>query len=184
MTLYLFILSFSLYYIPVGTFWDFGDEGQITVQGDLAAQVEVAKTDKHTLNTLLHNYLPFIKKCAAGVFFKSQSRADNLTDAMLAFAHSVQTYNPGQGSFIRYAATVIRNRLIDSARKELSVQKRFSIFSKKTDDQDIVWETSISLEAYNREEEEQNLRFEIEAVNSEFAQWGFSWETLLEKCPK
>jgi hypothetical protein len=33
-------------------------------------------------------------------------------------------------------------------------------------------------------EEEKNLRLEIDAVNEEFSQWGFSWETLLKKCPK
>jgi len=146
-------------------------------QGELTVLVQAAKTDKHTLNTLLHDYMPFIKKCVSAVFFKGQSKADNLTDAMLAFAHSVQTYNPEQGSFIHYAAAVIRNRLINSARKELSVQNT-------ADENDTAWENSISLQAYNREEEEQNLRLEIEAVNSEFAQWGFSWETLLKKCPK
>ena len=159
-------------------------EVNITVQEDLTLQLQTARTDKRTLNTLLHNYMPFIKKCVAGVFFKGQSRADNLTDAMLAFAYSVQTYDSEQGAFIQYAATVIRNRLIDNARKELLVQKRFSLFSVKADEKDKVWETDISLRSYDRAEEEKNLRFEIEAVNKEFTEWGFSWAALLRKCPK
>ena len=153
-------------------------------QEELTAQVRAAKTDKHALNTLLRNYMPFIKKCVAGVFFKGQLKTDNLTDAMLAFAHSVQTYNPEQGAFIQYAAAVIRNRLIDNARKELTVQKRLFSFSAKIDEIDASWETGMSLQAYNREEEERNLRLEIEEINGEFAQWGFSWETLFKKCPK
>jgi RNA polymerase sigma factor len=156
----------------------------IALQGDLTARVQAAGSDKHALNTLLHDYMPFIKKCVAGVFFKGQSRADNLTDAMLAFAHSVRTYNPEQGAFIQYAAAVIRNRLIDNVRKELSVQKRFFSLSAKVNEKDILWETDMSLRAYDRAEEERNLCFEIETVNSEFAQWGFSWEVLLKKCPK
>ena len=159
-------------------------EEQIVPQKELAALVKAAKTDKHTLNTLLHNYMPFIKKCVAGVFIKGQSKEDNLTDAMLAFTHSVQTYNPEQGAFIQYAATVIRNRLIDNIRKELSAQKRFISLDAGTDGKDMAWENAVSLQAYDREEEERNMRLEIEAVNSEFAQWGFSWETLLRKCPK
>ena len=147
-------------------------EVQITVQGDLAAQLQAAKTDKRALNTLLHDYMPFIKKCVAGVFFKGQSKADNLTDAMLAFAYSVQTYDPEQGAFIKYATTVIRNRLIDNARKELLLQKRFLLFP------------AIDEEPYDRAGEEVMLRLEIEAVNEEFAKWGFSWTTLLKKCPK
>ena len=159
-------------------------EGQITAQKEFPAQLQAAKTDKRVLNTLLHDYMPFIKKCVAAVFFKGQSKADNLTDAMLAFAHSVQTYDPEQGAFIQYAAAVIRNRLMDNVRKELLVQKRFFSFSAKTDDKDTLWETGISLQSYDRTEEEKNLRLEIEAVNGEFAKWGFSWTTLLKKCPK
>ncbi len=156
----------------------------------LQLQLQIAQTDKHALNTLLRNYMPFIKKCAASVFFKSQSKADNLTDAMLAFAHSVQSYNPESGAFIPYAATVIRNRLIDNARKELASQKRFfspavraEVFAEE-ENADTFWETGASLQAYDRAEEERNLRLEIEDINSEFFRWGFSWESLLKKCPK
>jgi len=151
---------------------------------NLTEKISLAKSDKRTLNALLLDYMPFIKKCVASSFFKSQSRADNLTDAMLAFAHSVQTYNPEQGAFIQYAAKVIRNRLFDSVRKELSVRKRFFSFSTLINEKDIIWETEISLQAYNKAEEEKKLSFEIEEINGEFAKWGFSWAVLLKKCPK
>jgi RNA polymerase sigma factor len=149
---------------------------------DLSVQVQAAKSDRRTLNTLLHNYLPFIKKCVASVFFKGQSKADNLTDAMLAFAHSVQTYNSERGAFMQYAAKIITNRLIDNARKELSIQKRFLFV--RTNEEYKTWESDDSLEVYNRIEEEVNLSLEIEAVNAVFAKWGFSWDILLKKCPK
>jgi RNA polymerase sigma factor len=158
--------------------------GQDCAHAQLAEQVQIAKTDKHTLNTLLHDYMPFIKKCVSGVFFKGQSKEDNLTDAMLAFAHSVQSYNPEQGAFIQYAAAVIHNRLIDNARKESAVQKRLLSLSAKGDKKDIPWETGISRQVYNRAEEETNLRLEIEAANQEFSEWGFSWAALLKNCPK
>jgi RNA polymerase sigma factor len=154
------------------------------LQGQLGARLELAKTDKHALNTLLHDYMPFIKKCVSAVFFKSQSKADNLTDAMLAFAHSVQTYKGEHGAFIQYATTVIHNRLIDNARKEIALGKQLFSLAAQVDEKDTTGETAISWEVYNRAEEEKNLRLEIEAVNREFSQWGFSWETLLKKCPK
>jgi RNA polymerase sigma factor len=159
-------------------------ENETMLPGQLTARLELAKTDKHALNTLLHDYMPFIKKCVSAVFFKGQSKADNLTDAMLAFAHSVQTYNPDSGAFIQYAAEVIHNRLIDNVRKELSAQKHLLPLSVRADEKNTVWETGISLQAFNRAEEERNLRLEIEAVNGEFSQWEFSWTTLLKKCPK
>jgi RNA polymerase sigma factor len=121
------------------------------LQGPLAARLELAKADKHALNTLLHDYMPFIKKCVSGVFFKAQSRADNLTDAMLAFTHSVQTYHPENGAFVQYAAVVIRNRLIDNARKERAVQNPLFSLYAGGDEKDAAWETGISLQAFDRE---------------------------------
>ncbi|GMO22154.1 MAG: hypothetical protein Ta2B_01040 [Termitinemataceae bacterium] len=149
-----------------------------------ALELQLAKTDKHALNTLLHNYMPFIKKCVSGVFFKGQSKADNLTCAMLAFAHSVQTYNPEHGTFINYAAVVIRNRLLDNARKEIATRKHLFSLSAKVDKKDMMWETDTALQVYNREQEENNLRLEIDAINIEFSKWGFSWVSLLKNCPK
>ena len=159
-------------------------EKQTAVQEGLETRLQSAKQDKFALNTLLHDYMPFIKKCVSGVFFKGQSKADNLSDAMLAFAHSVQTYNPEKGTFIQYAAAVIRNRLLDNVRKELLVQKRFNLFSARSDEENNIWETNVSLQSYDRAEEEKNLRLDIEAVNVEFNKWGFSWATLLKKSPK
>jgi RNA polymerase sigma factor len=160
-------------------------ENESVLRGRLGARVERAKTDKHALNTLLHDYMPFIKKCVSDAFFKNQSKADRLTDAMLAFAHSVQTYRSEHGAFIQYAAVVIRNRLIDNARRELAVQKPLVSLTAQTDEEKAAaWNTDVSLRIFDRAEEERNLRLEIEAVNGEFSQWGFSWETLLKKCPK
>jgi RNA polymerase sigma factor len=158
--------------------------GRTALREQLAVLVQAAKTDKRALNTLLHNYMPFIKKRVSSVFFKGQSRADNLTDAMLAFVHSVQTYDSEHGAFIQYAAAVIRNRLIDNARKELAAQKPLVSLTAKADEKDMDWEAGASLRVFDRAEEERNLRLEIEAVNGEFSQWGFSWAMLLKKCPK
>ena len=116
--------------------------------------------------------------------YNGQLRADNLTDAMLAFVHSVQTYNPEQGAFIQYAAVLIRNRLIDNTRKEIALQKRLFSLSAQIDKKETTWEADIAREIYNRTEEENNLRLEIEAIDSEFSQWGFSWAVLLKKCPR
>ena len=151
---------------------------------ELTAQLQAAKTDKRALNALLRDYMPFIQKCAGAVFFKDQSKADNLTDAMLAFARSVQTYNPEHGAFVQYAAAVIRNRLIDNARKEQLMHKRFALFPARATELAPSWETDASLETYDRAEDEQMLRLEIEDADKKFALWGFSWATLQKKCPK
>jgi hypothetical protein len=43
-------------------------ENEPVLQGQLAARLELARADKHALNTLPHDYMPFIKKCVSGVF--------------------------------------------------------------------------------------------------------------------
>jgi RNA polymerase sigma factor len=159
-------------------------ENEPVLQEQLGARLERARTDKHALSTLLRDYMPFIKKCVSAVFFKGQAKADNLSDAMLAFAHSVQTYKGEQGAFVHYAAVVIRNRLIDNARRELAAHKPLLSLTSQIGETVAAWEADVSLRAFDREEEEKNLRLEIESVNGEFSQWGFSWATLLKKCPK
>ena len=152
---------------------------------ELPARLALAKTDRRELNTLLRDYTPFIKKCVSAVMFRLQSKEDNLTEAMLAFTHAVQTYREDYGSFVAYAKTVIRNRLIDCARSELAVQKHIH-YDAPTDEEDETpaWDADMAVAAFNRQEEEKNLALEIEAVNAEFAEWGFSWATLQKKSPK
>ena len=67
---------------------------------ELSARLSLAKSDKVELSSLIHDYTPFIKKCISAVMFRSQSKEDNLTEAMLAFVHSVQTYKEEYGSFV------------------------------------------------------------------------------------
>ncbi len=152
---------------------------------ELSARLALAKSNRHELNMLLRDYTPFIKKCVSAVMFRSQSKEDNLTEAMLAFAHSVQAYKEEYGSFTAYTTTVIRNRLIDSARSELAYKNHIHYEDGSDDEGGLPsWDSDMAIEAFNRQEEEKNLALEIETANAEFKQWGFSWASLQKKCPK
>jgi RNA polymerase sigma factor len=152
------------------------------ISADFNRAIILAQNDKAALNKLISEYLPFIKKCAAGVFFEEQARADNLTEAMLAFIHSVRTYRAQDGAFFDYARTVIRNRLIDAARREAKLQKRlFAVFVPGEDTQR---EYEIARRGYDIAEEQKNFRAEIADINAEFSRWGFTWNALKKNCPK
>jgi len=153
---------------------------------DLGERVVRAQKDRRSLDGLITDYMPFIKKCVSGVFFKGQARRDNLTEAMLAFAHSVHTYVPEAGAFIPYASRVIHNRLIDAARKELRIQKPLAAPPAEADPaaENLRWEAGASLQSYDRAEEQRNLQLEIAEINEQFAEWGFSWEKLVKSGPK
>jgi RNA polymerase sigma factor len=144
----------------------------------------LAKTDKLALNRFIGEYMPFIKKCAGGVSFKGEARRENLSEAMLGFIRSVETYKAENGAFIPFAQTVIRNGLIDAARREMKIQKPlFSIFSA-VNEKDTQWEYDISQRNYDLLEEQENLRVEITDINAEFSQWGFDCFDLVRECPK
>lgn len=151
----------------------------------LPERLSLAQSDRGELSSLIRDYTPFIKKCVTAVMFGSQEKEDCLTEAMLAFAHSVQTYKEEFGSFIAYARTVIRNRLIDSARSDLAYQNHIHYDDSSADESKTpAWDSDMAIAAFNRQEEERNLALEIEAVSAEFEKWGFSWAVLQKKCPK
>jgi RNA polymerase sigma factor len=158
-------------------------EGHIARRGQLTARIQKAKTEKSALNILLHEYMPFIKKCVAGVFFKSRSKEDNLTCAMLAFAQSVQTYSSESGAFVPYAQAVIRNSLLNEANKERRVQKHRA--QQGGDEaEDGQWESEIARRNYETAVLRENLRTEIEDINKAFEAWGFTVDDLIICRPK
>jgi RNA polymerase sigma factor len=157
------------------------------MESALVEKLELAKQNKRVLNALILEYTPFIKKSAAFVFFRAQQRQEALTEAMLAFVHAVQTYNEGDGVFINYAGTVIHNRLLDTARRETKIQKRFFSFpfdASNNDENAVELEHEVSRYVYDIAKEKENLRMEITEVNKDFSGWGFNWKLLLKKCPK
>jgi RNA polymerase sigma factor len=150
----------------------------------LTEKIELAKTDRLVLNQIIIEYLPFIKKALGAVFFKAEVRRDYLTEAMLAFIQSVQTFRPEDGAFIPYAQTVIRNRLLNAANKEINLKKSFFAVSTNNDEEEPAWEAETARWQHNYLEEQKNLQMEIIEINNEFSQWGFDVAVLERKGPQ
>jgi RNA polymerase sigma factor len=151
----------------------------------LSEKITLAKTDRHSLNQLIHEYIPFIKKCVSGIFFHGQARQDYLTEAMLGFIQSVKTYHEEKGAFIAYAQTVIRNRLVNAAKKEAAIQKPLlPITAPQKDEKNIQWEYENAERQYTDLAVHKEAQMEISELKSAFAQWGFTWTDLLKNCPK
>jgi RNA polymerase sigma factor len=149
----------------------------------------LAKGDKRALNTLITEFLPFIRKCVSGVFARPDARREHLTEGMLAFTRSVETYMPEKGAFTSYAATVIRNSLINAGKKESSISgPLLSLTTVSVDDtergSDAAWEYEAARQKYNALERRDSLRAEIDELRGEFARWGFDWAALVKNCPR
>ena len=157
----------------------------------LLGQIAEAKTNKERMGFLVNAYMPFIKKCISDVFFKKEQQEEYITEAMLGFLQSVQTFNNESGTFIPYAQTVIRNRLLNVAAKESRIKKwHIPFFLKKTpsDDEGVAEYSPPEIEAAQRNYEvtveRENLRYEIAEINAEFAGWDFDIIDLCEHRPK
>jgi RNA polymerase sigma factor len=147
-----------------------GSDLSVPANTELPALVEAAKADRKKAASLLSRYMPFIKKCAGEVFFKREAREEHLSEAMLGFLQSVNTYKKESGAFIPYARTVIHNRLINAFHKESVFKKRF--------DKSAEAPVLASQRQYELSLEREALHNETEILGGEIKSWGFDFESL------
>ena len=68
---------------------------------------------------MIHAYMPFIRSETSKFLGRVSSEHDDETSiAMIAFHEAIRKYASGRGSFISFAALLIRSRLIDYQRTE------------------------------------------------------------------
>ena len=93
--------------------------GKMHEEMGILEQVNLAKESVQAADRLIGDYLPFIRSETAK-FLKRPPREedDELSIAMIAFHEAIGGYQPRRGSFLKYAALLIRSRLIDYERKE------------------------------------------------------------------
>lgn len=87
---------------------------------DLIVQrVYDAKDDMHAADSLISDYMPFIKAQVSGVMKRSVdvTQEDELSIGMIAFHEAINGYSKTRGNFLSYASLLIRNRIIDYWRK-------------------------------------------------------------------
>lgn len=149
---------------------------------DIESRLKLAKFDKHALDSLLFDYMPFVKKqvLAANLSLEFD---DMLSIAMLTFSGCVTQYDTSKGTFMAFAATSIKNRLIDEARREgRYTGKVLPLFN---DDGGIVsLVEDVSLQEYNIESQRQTLADEIDALSAELLPFGITFRELPKICPK
>lgn len=90
-----------------------GEEHQIT------ERVYDAKGNMQKADSLIRDYIPFIRKEAAKFMSRlCTEQDDEFSIAMIAFHEAIQGYSKERGAFLSYASLLIKNRLIDFIRKE------------------------------------------------------------------
>src|SRR5690606_22301895 len=137
------------------------------------------------------NYKPYIAKITSRFCkrYIDPARDDEFSVALLAFNEAINKFDSDAGkSFLGFAETVIRRRLIDHVRKEQkhALVVPYSWYDTDSDDQSEVnfIEANQALSAYAGEQVDIARRMEIEELNRELDSYGISFMELVELSPK
>ncbi|MDL2318347.1 sigma-70 family RNA polymerase sigma factor [Eubacteriales bacterium OttesenSCG-928-A19] len=148
---------------------------------ELASRILEARIDPRAMDALLSDYQPFLRREANKTVVTGLAEDDKLSVAMLVFVQCARQYQPERGGFMAYAATCIRNRLLDEGRKS----RRQIIHAVSLEGDEASHETThAALSAYDRQMERQALIDEIDALGAELSRHGITLSGLEEICPR
>ncbi|WP_337099791.1 RNA polymerase sigma factor SigI [Paenibacillus sp. YIM B09110] len=147
--------------------------------------------DEMLREQFISDYKPYILKVTSRFSkrYIDPSRDDEYSIALLAFNESINQFDSNAGkSFIGFAETVIRRRLIDYVRKEQrhSQVVPYSMFDTEEEDQPVYnsVETKQALHQYDLRQTENERRLEIGDLNAELESYGITFMELVEHSPK
>ena len=153
---------------------------------DLVFQVRAAQADPAAADTLIGQYMPFIRS-ETYKFTHAPIEAgheDELSIATLAFYEAALSYQKGRGAFLPYAAAAIRNRLIDHYRAERRHGGSVSLDAPAGEDGRLLAETlpdtRDDIGAYDLRAA---TRAEIEAFGRQLAGYGIGFSDVADNCP-
>ena len=157
------------------------DEHKIT------QQVYAAKDDVLVADQLIGTYMPFIKAETAKFLKRPpmEGQDDELSIAMMAFHEAIGGYSRTRGSFLKYAAMLIRSRLVDYSRREQRHSRVISLDAPIGEDDTTLGETL----ADDRDPHEETAsrdatRAEIEELTRQMQEFGVSLSDVADNCPK
>ena len=154
---------------------------------NITQQVYAAKEDVRAADQLIRAYLPFIKaetaKCLKRPPIEGQD--DELSIAMMAFHEAIGGYSRIRGSFLKYAAMLIRSRLVDYSRREQRHSRVISLDAPIGEEDAVLGETL----ADDRDPHEEtalrdSTRAEIEELTRQMQEFGISLSDVADNCPK
>lgn len=153
----------------------------------IVSQVLEAQSNSQAADELIAQYLPFIRSETAK-FLKRfpEDGQDELSIAMFAFYEAAMSYRSGKGSFLRLAATAIRNRLIDHYRREQRHTGTVSLDEQSSDDGDSSLADRIGDERNGIEElhDRTATQKEIQEFTEQLQEFGLSLPDVADNCPK
>ena len=150
-------------------------------------QVYAAKENIQAADQLIGTYMPFIKAETVKFLKRSpiEGQDDELSIAMMAFHEAIGGYSRTRGSFLKYAAMLIRSRLVDYSRREQRHSRVISLDAPIGEEDAALGETL----ADDRDPHEETAlrdatRAEIEELTRQMQEFGISLSDVADNCPK
>lgn len=152
----------------------------------LISRVVTAKTDSEAADSLIADYMPFIRSETAK-FLKRQpvQEDDELSIAMFAFYEAICSYSRLRGAFLSYAALQIRSRLIDDYRREKRNRGHISLDTPADEEQnDRISSLADPNDAYLERDTREATQAEISELTEQMKEFGLSMTDIAENAPK
>lgn len=155
---------------------------------EIVPLVYEAKESMESADTLIGQYLPFIKSETSKFINRApiEGQDDELSIAMIAFHEAIQAYDKEKGSFLGLASTLIRNRLIDFWRANKKHANVVSLDTPSNEEADSsLLDTIDDGKEYDEEYIRQDVTAEeIEELSKQMEDYGVSLEDVAEQSPK
>lgn len=164
------------------------------IEQKLAPELIVARIrqgDELLREQFISDYKPYIAKTTSRFSkrYIDPTRDDEYSVALLAFNEAVNQYDARAGkSFIGFAETVIRRRLIDYVRKEQRHKATvpYSMFASD-DDENAAYnaiEAEQAIHDYENKRVQEERRQEIMQLNDDLMEYGITFGELVDLSPK
>jgi RNA polymerase sigma factor len=140
-------------------------------------------------DTLIRDFTPFVLRVASqalGRYLRPGSD-DEVSVALIAFNQAIDAYRDGRGSFLAFAETVIRRRLIDFHRRQRRGQEVPLSDLEAEDDEGHVEAPvldQVARATWAMQQEEEDRRLEIREFDAVLADFGITFRDLAANCPK
>ena len=153
---------------------------------DIVRLVEAAKMNTEAADELISAYLPFIK-AQTEKFLKrppQEGRDDELSIAMIAFHEAIGGYSRTRGAFLKYAAMLIRSRLIDYSRREHRHSRVISLDAPAGETATLGETLANEKEPHEETVTRDATRAEIEELTKQMQKFGVTLSDIADNCPK
>lgn len=151
----------------------------------IVSQVYDAKKDSRKADEMISAYMPFIKSETAKFLKRPPlSDDDELSIAMFAFYEAIRNYSKLRGSFLKFAALQIKNRLIDNYRKEKRNKGQISLDSSDDEKTELIDTIQDEHNVYEENEIREATKQEIDELSAQMLDFGVSMSDVADNSPR